>query len=124
MDEELEETSHIIPIVKKDDPPKWALVELNGELIAPAEMPTTSDSQIILGGEDRVELGRLHLTADGVPVMTLGSHQLKGTIDMLKNPFCVMKKEYGDSQALESYHIIGVVHERVIFNQYPKVIMR
>ena len=57
-------------------------------------------------------------------MMTLGSHQLKGKIEKLKEPFSVMEKEYDENQSLKAYKIIGTVHEKFIFNQYPKVIMR
>ena len=60
-----------------------------------------------------------------VPMMTLGSHQLKGKVEKLKEPFNVMEKVYDENQqTLKCYKIIGIVKERLIFNQYPKVIMR
>lgn len=82
------------------------------------------------------------------PAMTLGSHRLKGTIVRLKEPFCLMQKQYEDDdnddddddntknennnttrrrrkqQQLKSYQIIGIVREKYLFASYPKVIMR
>jgi hypothetical protein len=59
----------IVPIVVADgrasDPPEWAMLELNGELVAPAELPesqTNDENQNELLGPDRVELGSLRFT--------------------------------------------------------------
>lgn len=57
--------------------------------------------------------------------MVLGSHQLKGKTENLKDEFFVMEKEYSESTgALESYRVVGVIKTKYMFNQYPKVIMR
>ena len=62
-----EEMSVVIPIhCEASPPPEWAMIELNGNLIAPMEFPTEDVSQPILGGEDRVELGSLELGSDKV----------------------------------------------------------
>jgi hypothetical protein len=55
--------------------------------------------------------------------MILGSHQLKGSVEELKQPFCVLKKHV-DDDANVSYIISGVVTRKLLFNQYPKIIMR
>jgi hypothetical protein len=65
----LSSPSRVIPIeCPKDDddnpPPEWAMIELNGELIAPTEFPTNETCQTVLCGGDRVELGRLQLSSD------------------------------------------------------------
>jgi hypothetical protein len=57
-------------------------------------------------------------------MMILGSHQLKGQVETLKEPFCVMEKQYDGNQNLRSYQVIGVVRQKLLFNSYPKVIMR
>lgn len=46
---------------EKGEPTEYAMIELNGELLSPTEIPTTEKVQEILGGTDRVELGRLKL---------------------------------------------------------------
>ena len=74
--------------------------------------------------------------------MIVGSHQLKGKVIKLKDPFCLMEKRYtfiessDESSSLssqpkkkkqkqiESYQIIGIVKEKFHFVTYPKVIMR
>jgi hypothetical protein len=62
--------------------------------------------------------------------MTLGSHRLKGSIERLKESFCLMQKQYGvdetnnNNTVLTSYQIIGIVREKYLFTSYPKVIMR
>ena len=43
------------------EPPEYAMIELNGELIAPTQLPDEENRERILGGPDRVELGRLQL---------------------------------------------------------------
>lgn len=57
------------------------------------------------------------------PTLILGSHQLKGKTEKLKEPFSLMEKTYDENQEL-SYRVIGFVKQKFIFNQYPKVIMR
>ena len=57
-----EEKPVIIPIhCEIDTPPEWSMIEVNGELIAPVELPTKEESQTILGGEGHVELGKLQM---------------------------------------------------------------
>ena len=85
--------------------------------------------------------------------MTLGSHELKGKVETLKQPFVVMKKKKrkrdesgeggdgGDSfskmdidstdeGALDksgesvSYEVAGIVTKKMLFDNYPKSIMR
>jgi Ctf8 len=60
------------------------------------------------------------------PVMTIGSHILTGTVQTLKDPFCLMEKQYSIDEngrrGIESYQIIGVVKQKYLFNSYPKVI--
>lgn len=51
-------------------------------------------------------------------MMIVGSHELKGTIVDLKQPFAVLKKN--ESQ----YDVIGMVTKKLLFDQYPKSIMR
>ena len=87
--------------------------------------------------------------------MTLGSHELKGRVEDLKQPFVVMKKRKRDddgsgggggngggdggdgssemdidspasapSSAAVSYEVAGVVKKKMMFDNYPKSIMR
>ena len=78
----------------------------------------------------------------GVPTLIIGHHQLKGTSVTLKDPFAVLRKrkisetQNGDSNTLESkllkrhggakvqYEVAGIVKKKLIFDQYPKSIMR
>ena len=89
----------------------------------------------------------------GTPIMTLGSHELKGKVETLKQPFVVMKKkkrkrdesgEGGDggdsfskmdidstdegalakSGESVSYEVAGIVTKKMLFDNYPKSIMR
>lgn len=59
--------------------------------------------------------------------MILGNHQLKGSIEKLKDPFCLMEKKYKEGiqpKELDSYQIAGMIKQKYLFNCYPKVIMR
>ena len=84
--------------------------------------------------------------------MTLGSHELKGKVETLKQPFVVMKKKRkrdesgeggdgGDSSSKMdidsadqgalatsgesvSYEVAGIVKKKMLFDNYPKSIMR
>ena len=58
-------------------------------------------------------------------MMILGSHELKGKIETLKEPLTLMEKKYNEeTQSIEAYHVKAVIRQKLIFNQYPKVIMR
>jgi len=54
--------------------------------------------------------------------MTVGSHELNGKIEALKQPFAVMKKR--KLEETTEYEIVGVVTKKFLFDQYPKSIMR
>ena len=116
--------------------PEYAMIELNGELISPVEFPTSQECQSIFDSHGVVELGKLYFDDNTKnPVMILGNHQLKGSIEKLKDPFCLFEKIYGDdddndnddgnnSKSLRSYNIKGMITTKYLFNNYPKVIMR
>jgi hypothetical protein len=55
----------------------------------------------------------------------LGNHQLKSTVDGLKEPFCLMEENNVnlEPKELDSYHIIGIAKQKHLFNSYPKIIM-
>lgn len=54
--------------------------------------------------------------------MILGTHELKGKVEKLKQPFCILEKQSDEENA--SYEVTGVVKQKLLFNQYPKIIMR
>jgi hypothetical protein len=61
--------------------------------------------------------------------MILGSHELTGKSETLKQPFCVLQKitdelHPNNNNAAVSYKVKGIVTRMILFNQYPKVIMR
>uniref|UniRef100_A0A7S2N178 Uncharacterized protein n=1 Tax=Helicotheca tamesis TaxID=374047 RepID=A0A7S2N178_9STRA len=138
----------IIPITRPtvtdsdedDTPQEWSLLELNGELIPPAEIPqseppsSTTDMDVDCGSTTtaRMELGAVRFSDDGTPMMTIGSHELKGKIVNLKQPFVIMKKnkatkrkrcEDCDSSNV-NFEVAGVITKKMLFDQYPKTIMR
>lgn len=57
----------IIPIIEQSEhssnPPEWAMLELNGELLPPAELGKGNDEMSLLEA-NQVELGSLHFTVD------------------------------------------------------------
>jgi len=72
----------------------------------------------------------------GAPIMIIGRHELKGSIEQLKQPFVVMKKikpsklsnAHGSASDIKqhnvSYEIAGIIKQKMLFKQYPKCIMR
>lgn len=54
--------------------------------------------------------------------MILGSHELKGEVLTLKEPFCVMNKRKRGEEV--DYTVVGVVAKKLLFDRYPKTIMR
>lgn len=119
---------------------EWTVIEVNGELVVPAELPTAENQIVKVVGPDQVELGSLRFQDEKTPVMVLGSHELKGTIEILKQPFCVFEKERGVITALSTessddkengesqgdlrYKVVGIITKKLLFNKYPKVIMK
>jgi len=79
-----------------------------------------------------------HHTQQGGPTMTIGNHELKGTAIILKEPFAVMRKRKASkitsnvddgpnklqSQSGVQLEVVGVVKKKLMFDQYPKSIMR
>jgi hypothetical protein len=81
-----------------------------------------------------------YLHSQGAPTLIIGNHQLKGTSVKLKEPFAVLRKrkfvENEESSVQESkllkrhggakvqYEVAGVVKTKLMFDQYPKSIMR
>ncbi|KAG7358517.1 Ctf8-domain containing protein [Nitzschia inconspicua] len=108
-------------------PPEYVMIELNGELIAPVEYPLSDTCRTILGKDDAIELGKLRLdTKNKKPTITIGSHIVTGSVQPLKQPFCLMEKQYRVDDdghlSLHSYQIKGIIKQKYLFNSYPKVI--
>ena len=97
---------------------EWGMLELNGELV----MPSTDDENAF-GLYDDIELGSLTFSEDATPVMIVGGHELKGSVVKLQKPFAILKKRAQD-QGLTDYEVVGVITKKLLFNQYPKSIMR
>jgi len=60
-------------------------------------------------------------------VLIVGTHELQGVTQELAQPFCVLQKSDKDDQQQKNaaaYQITGVVRRKIVFNQYPKTIMR
>jgi len=114
----------LIPIHTDSEIPEWAMIEVNGELIAPKECPDGKENpngEESLIQRNRLELGSLRFV-DEKPVLTVGSHELTGKQEKLKQTFCVLQKQVVDEDSI-SYQVTGVVTRKLLFNQYPKIIM-
>jgi Ctf8 len=129
-DDDWERIHAVIPIVSDPDAihKEWTILELNGELIAPQELPTENDPSTTIIGPGNVELGLLQFEDEKTPKLIIGSHELKGTIEHLKQPFCVFAKERGclgdGSDPDLQYRILGIVNKKLLFKNYPKSIIR
>lgn len=120
----------IVPIHEDDDTPReWSLLELNGEILPP-KTPN---------GDDDMELGKVVFDDHGTPVMTIGTHEIKGKVQDLKQPFVVIKarkrtqRDEPDVQNDEKrikmggdrkMEITGFVKSKLLFDRYPKSIMK
>jgi len=131
---------------------EWAMIELNGELVVPPplqeegaaandggggkgkENPAGNDPSGSSDCDGGVELGSVKVVDATTVQMVLGNHQLTGTVETLKQPFCVLHKKtkerdgerdigVGGSGGVQ-YEIAGIVTKKLLFNQYPKIIMR
>eukprot|EP00584_Thalassiosira_punctigera_P013927 CAMPEP_0172555494 /NCGR_PEP_ID=MMETSP1067-20121228/58449_1 /TAXON_ID=265564 ORGANISM="Thalassiosira punctigera, Strain Tpunct2005C2" /NCGR_SAMPLE_ID=MMETSP1067 /ASSEMBLY_ACC=CAM_ASM_000444 /LENGTH=144 /DNA_ID=CAMNT_0013344017 /DNA_START=63 /DNA_END=497 /DNA_ORIENTATION=- len=127
---------------------EWVMIELNGELSKPHDesrrtsQAASSSSGAVDGSGRRVELGSVKFDADGDPTLIIGNHQLRGKTIKLKEQFAVLRKrksiqitknddsEEGTSEAKLKKHcgveleVVGVVKKKLMFDQYPKSIMR
>lgn len=57
-----------------------------------------------------------------VPVMVVGTHELQGVIQELAQPFVCLQKTTKDNK--DTYTVTGLVSRKILFNQYPKTLMR
>ena len=55
--------------------------------------------------------------------MILGTHELEGKVESLKQPFCVLEKQESSTNGT-SYRVGGIVTQKLLFDRYPKVILR
>jgi hypothetical protein len=159
---------------------EWAMIEINGELLLPPTTTSTTtmnDGTAAISGTGRttlfdtrrnIELGSISFEAcqtagnvrnqnqlppPVIPIMIIGTHELRGKIIELPQPFLCLQKHIHDpgqshnnssnvdamplaehetdpdtattttTNATE-YVIRGIVKYKFIFNQYPKTIMR
>jgi chromosome transmission fidelity protein 8 len=108
----------IIPIhTSSDGIPEWGMLELNGELILPS-----------IDEEDKIhkkglELGSLSFKDAISPRMIIGGHELKGKVVKLDKPFAILKKRRNDKGGT-FYEIMGLITTKLLFDEYPRSIMR
>jgi hypothetical protein len=125
---------------------EWVMLELNGELLKPLDdESSTSQKTTVNNLKRRVELGSVKFDSDGAPTLIIGNHELKGTAIILKEPFAVLRKRRlkqiyehddldlvsGESPLSKSQHckkthleVVGIVKKKLMFDQYPKSMMR
>jgi hypothetical protein len=108
----------------------------------------TTSSTSIFDTRNNVELGSISFETPSksaktdtekvppvVPIMIIGTHELRGTIIELQRPFLCLQKHVieangnnGDAATATTstteYVVRGIVKYKFIFNQYPKTIMR
>lgn len=120
---------------------EWVMLELNGELVKPqhdnAVRNTTEAEENDNDKKKRFEFGSVQFDNSGAPTLTIGNHELKGTLITLKNPFAVLRKrkathlstdDVSDSKIMKQsgvqYEVAGIVKKKLMFDKYPKSIMR
>jgi Ctf8 len=139
--------------------PHWAMIEINGELMTPKNTLSIGCHNSNDGPDDTIlpsshlELGSVYFMNEKEPIMIIGSHELKGTIVPLKQPFCVLQKKKNvelkqkkpsiimedqqqhqpsnilppndtTSTTTTQYNVIGLVTSKLLFDKYPKTIVR
>jgi len=62
--------------------------------------------------------------------MVLGSHELTGSVEKLKQPYCVLRKKKRHKEGVDNhknadvyYEVAGIVTRKLLFSKYPKAIM-
>jgi hypothetical protein len=101
---------------------EWGLVELNGELVLPHTDSDNDNDENAITNE--LELGCLKFSNKEEPILTLGAHELRGTVEKLKKPFAILKKRKREGDETNYYEVVGVITKKLLFDQYPKSIMR
>jgi chromosome transmission fidelity protein 8 len=108
----------IVPLhTSSDCLPEWGMLELNGELILP------SLDQEDFPDQRNLELGLLSLQDAKTPTMIIGGHELKGKVIKLDKPFAILKKRKSD-KGETFYEVMGLITTKLLFDQYPRTIMR
>jgi hypothetical protein len=105
--------------------PEWAMLELNGDLLLPHELPND---------DEHWELGSLQFPTNhnnsnnnsNTPVLICGTHEFQGKVETLKQPFVVLQQEKdkdNDDDDDEGMIVQGVITHKLLFNRYPKTIL-
>jgi chromosome transmission fidelity protein 8 len=108
----------IVPIHSSIDCiPEWGMLELNGELI----LPSMSEEGVDPKGD--LELGSLSFMDAISPRMIIGGHELKGKVVKLDKPFAILKKRKNE-KGETFYEVWGLITTKLLFDEYPRSIMR
>ena len=110
----------IVPIESSSSSiPEWGLLELNGELV----MPST-DSENAPDSSDSLELGSLAFSDESTPVMIVGGHELKGSVVKLPRSRLRFSRNGHEMKGKPTMKLWELSRKKLLFDQYPKSIMR
>lgn len=105
-----------ILIIKDSKLEEWVLVELQGEL-----------QSRFAGGFSGKDIGDLHFTKKGDPILIIGHHLVVGKKVKLEKPFIVMtksKENIRDKDEFASTHLVKAkITTKLLFKTRPKPII-
>jgi len=103
-------TQFSIPIrCDQFSPPRWLLLELQGDLLIP------DVAHALPSAFAGLDLG--HFEDGALPVLLIGNHRLEGKRNKLPKPYAIVRKS--NSNKLD---VVGLVEDRIIFKTRPKPI--
>lgn len=114
----------LIPISSQgENPPAWAMVELQGEI----------ERLIEATPGEPFDVGTLTAVDDTSVQLVIGYHRLEGSRMALKKPVAILEKVTSNDNTDMSndnneeeevgYNVIGVIREKLIFKQRPRAII-
>jgi Ctf8 len=70
----------------------------------------------------------LFVSFQKTPILIVGTHELQGVIQELAEPFVCLQATCSAASnaqhATNKYTVTGVVRRKLLFNQYPKTLLR
>jgi hypothetical protein len=109
-------------------PSDWFIIELQGEVSIDGEDESFNPSGLKFGDISE---------SNGSVVLKIGQHELKGSIVKFEKPLAVLKKLPASNSAMDidcepssdssasstSYEVVGVVRQKYLFKDRPKVLL-
>eukprot|EP00590_Aulacoseira_subarctica_P011753 CAMPEP_0172426654 /NCGR_PEP_ID=MMETSP1064-20121228/38526_1 /TAXON_ID=202472 /ORGANISM="Aulacoseira subarctica , Strain CCAP 1002/5" /LENGTH=127 /DNA_ID=CAMNT_0013170385 /DNA_START=236 /DNA_END=619 /DNA_ORIENTATION=+ len=127
------------------------MIELNGEILPPLNGYLNNSTNSTNETSSTVELGLIRFE-NNMPIMIVGSHELRGKVEKLAMPFVVMRKILSTSDEFQnisskddnnnkdtskindphvisnnvrtSYEVAAIIRRKFIFTEYPNAIIR